>query len=393
MSAEVSAPGDNLAAVSGTGDVDDNQPQPTGCLVAFKLNNSDQPPERAMLSSRDGNRVYVRAVDPCDPQPPNIRASPGDEGTVLKNDLAELYVRRVAAADDPLDDGVPLFTGDEVAVMEHISHISHHTAMEGDEGYLLWQRIVPTREEPGRVFARTLRHDEPDDGRRAHVRPGDQLILDDIRLEIDYVDQWEGEGVTGYVPLTPVLFTWMRFGTGHSEDKQRYLLSAARRLDRAQTLFERVGELRDQLQNRPPEGAPALRRAAFELIGTTEMAIVALNRAMTMCADAMDAIGTSVSLPMTITNLRECVVQIRDSYEHIDERAVGEVRRNPNINAHSIFDHDQIVANGVITYGGYYLDLATDVPDLITAVRQYLKDAAAETLPSNSSTSTVSGSA
>jgi hypothetical protein len=52
--------------------------------------------------------------------------------------------------------------------------------------------------------------------------------------------------------------------------------------------------------------------------------------------------------------------------------------------AHSIFDYDQIASNGVITYGGYYLDLTADVPDLITAVRQYLKDVAAETLPSNS---------
>ena len=371
------------------GDVHD-RPQPTGCLVAFKLNNSDQPLERALLSSREGNRVYVRAVDPCDPQPPSIRASPGDQGKVLKNGLAELYVRKVASADDPLDDGVPLFDGDEVAVMEHIAYITHHTATEGNEGYLLSQRIVPTRKEPGKVCARTLGHNEPDDGRRAHTRPGDQLVLESIRLEIDYVDHWEGEGVTGYVPLTPILFTWMRFGTGHSADKQRYLLSAARRLDRSQTLFERVGELRDQLQNDPPEGAPALRSAAFDLIGTTEMAIVALNRAMTMCVDAQAKIGTTVTVPADITLWYKGVETIRDSYEHIDERAVGEVRNNPNVEAHSIFDHDQIVSNGVISYCGYYLDLAADVPGFITAVRQFLKDAAAEALPSNSQASPAS---
>jgi hypothetical protein len=90
-----------------------------------------------------------------------------------------------------------------------------------------------------------------------------------------------------------------------------------------------------------------------------------------------------------ITNLRDCVVQIRDAYEHIDERAVGEVRRNPHVNALIIFDHDRIVADGVITYGGYYLDLAADVPDLITAARQYLKDAAGETLPANPGTPTT----
>jgi hypothetical protein len=322
------------------------------------IRRKDAEPERAVLHSREDNKVYVRAVDPCD---------------------------------DPPAERIPLYEGDELIAMDNFSHIGHHTTPEGSEGYLLPQRIVPTgREEPGKVFARTLRYGEPDDGRRVHVRPGDVLSFDDgaLSIQIDYVDEWEGQGVTGYVPLTPVLFTWMCFGTYHSDEKRRYLLSAARRLDRAQTHFERVGELREQLQQDPPEGAPAVRRAVFDLIGTTELALVALNRAMDMCVNAGTDIGATTTVPDLITNLRACVVQIRDAYEHIDERAVGEVRRNPNVNALSIFDHERVVADGVITYSGYYLDLATDVPDLITATRQYLKNVAAEALPANPSTPT-----
>lgn len=315
-----------------------------------EVNSSNwEGPERAVLHAREGNRVYVRGADPCDPECERI----------------------------------PLFEGDHVIVMEHYFHISHHTTEEGTEGYLLPQRIVPVREEPGRVFARTLQYGEPDDGRRVHARPGDQVSFDEgaISIQIDYVDEWEGQGVTGYVPLTPVLFTWIRFGTHHSEQKQRYLLSAARRLDQAQTLFERVGELRHELQQNPPEGAPAVRRAVFDLVGTTELALVALNRAIDMCVKAPTAIGTTATVPQTITVWRKGVEEIRDAYEHIDKRAVGIVRKKPSLDAVTIFDHERVVVDGVIAYGGYHLDLAADVPDLISATRQYLKDAAGEALP------------
>ena len=392
----MSPPGDSLAAVSGTGDVDDNQPKPTGCLVAFKLNNSNQPPERAMLSSREGNRVYVRAVDPCDPQPPSIRATPGDQGTVLKNALAELYVRKVAPADDPLDDGVPLFDGDEVVALEHISHMSFHTTPEGGDGFLFYLRVVPVREVPGKIFVRTLRYGEPDDGRRAHWGPGDTLTFEggEPKITIDHVDEFEGQGVAGYAPLAPVLFTWMTLTAQHHSDaKRRFLLAAARRLDRAHTLFAHVGELRRELQVNPPEGAPAVRRAIFDLLGTIELALVALNRAMDMSAKANADIGTTVTVPADITTWRKCVTEIRDAYEHIDERAVGEIHKNPSQSqiALSIFDHERVVTDGVIAYGGYQIDLDNVVPDLITATRQYLKDAAAEALPPSSATSAASG--
>ena len=348
-----------------------------------------------MLSSREGNRVYVRAVDPCDPQPPSIRVSPGDQGNVLKNALAELYVRKVASADDPLDDGVPLFDGDEVVALEHISHMSLHTTAQGSDGFLFYLRVVPVREVPGKLLVRTLRYGEPDDGRRAHWRPGDTLTFEggEPRITIDHVDEYEGQGVAGYVPLAPVLFTWMTLAAqDHSDPKRRYLLAAARRLDRAQTLFERVGELRRELQLNPPEGAPAVRRAVFDLLGTAELAFVALNRAMDMSVKAEADIGTTVIVPADITTWRTCVTEIRDAYEHIDERAVGEIRKNRSQSqiALSIFDHERVVADGVIAYGGYQLDLENVVPDLIAVTRQYLKDAAAEALPPGSATAGAS---
>lgn len=325
-----------------TADVAGDQRTPICYIGDVRLDHWENP-ERAVLEAREGNKVYLRGADPCDPE----------------------------------SERIPVFEGDQIIVMEHLAYISLHTTTEGTGGYLLPLRIVPVREEPGRVVGRTLRYGEPDDGRRIHVRPGNSVQIESIQLQIDYVDEWEGQGVTGYVPLTPVLYTWMCFGTHHSDDKRRYLLSAARRLDQAQALFERIGELRQT----DPEGAPAVRRAIFNLIGMTELALVALHRTIVMCADAQSDLGTTVAVPELIKLWRKGLEEIRNAYEHIEERAIGNVHGNPSPEALTIFDHDRIVADNVIAYGGYELDLATDVPDLIAVARQYLKDVAAEALP------------
>ena len=56
--------------------------------------------ERIMLHSRDGHKVYVRVVDPCDPEPKPVET----------------------------------YKGDELIMMEHISHISHHLMQEATRG-------------------------------------------------------------------------------------------------------------------------------------------------------------------------------------------------------------------------------------------------------------------
>jgi len=319
-------------------DLSDNEREPVRYIGEVQRENWPAP-ERAVFHSRAGRILYVRAADPCDPD----------------------------------SERVPVYDGEKVIVMEHFSHISVHTEKEGSDGFLLHQRIVPVREEQGKVFARTLDHSEHDDGRRCHARPGDELVINP-QVQLDYVDDWEGQGVQGYVPLTPVLWTWMALGTHHSDDKRRYLLAAARRLDQAQTLFQRIEELRQS----DPEGAPATRRAVFELVGATELAVVSLSRALDMCIKARSAIGATAPVPREITRKRDAVTSIRNAYEHIEDRALGNVKKSPHPDALTIFKHDRVVIDGIVEYGADQLDLATDVPQLIQTARQFLKDVAGE---------------
>jgi signal peptidase I len=168
--------------------------QPVGWLSEVVLEGSDQP-VRVVLDGREGNRVFVRQADPED-------------------------------GDDP--PRVPLFPGDELIVMQALTHVSHHITPDvGRTDDLLFStRIVPVRREPGRVFARTLRRNEPDQGTRVHVRPGDEVTFEvgAVVAELDAIDDSEQEATIGYAPLTPVLWTWLQLGTGRSEATVRYLL-------------------------------------------------------------------------------------------------------------------------------------------------------------------------
>jgi hypothetical protein len=193
------------------------------------------------------------------------------------------------------------------------------------------------------------------------------------------------QSVVGYVPVAPVLWTWMVVAPQPTDDKPRYLLSAARRLDLAQSLVQRVEEIRQS----DPEGTPAARRALFELVGAIELAVVSLSRALDMCMKAARDIGTTTAVPSDITSRGGAVTAIRNAYEHIEDRALGNVWGQPHPDALTIFHHASVAVDGVIRYGPHQLDLATDVPQIIGATRLFLKSAAGEAIPPAPSTPTT----
>jgi hypothetical protein len=302
-------------------------------------------PVRVRLAERDGSQVLLRQVDPGEPEP----------------------------------ERVPLYDGDELIVMEALSHISLRTSpVPGvPEDFLFSYRIIPVRSEPGRVLARTLRHGEPDTGQRVHVRPGDQLELVDVTVELDHIDSQEIATDSGHVPLTPVLWTWLSLGEGHDPARTRYLLAAARRLDTANQLLM-VMQDRRRLLDQEGLGGPQLRRHLFDLIGAVEMAVVALGRAVDMVRQAAASIGCTVPVPTQVTSSWPALHEIRNAYEHIEDRALGQVRARPHAEALTIFDQRRLLSDAVLVYGQHELDIDREVPRLLAEVRQFLKDAASD---------------
>jgi hypothetical protein len=326
-------------------DAADEEVQPVGWMDRVFLEGSTQP-VRVILHSRDGNRVFIRHLDPPD-------------------------------GDDP--PRFPIYPGDELVVMTPVHSIGHHLTDEVGrvDDLLFGTRVMEVRREPGRVIVRTMRRGEADDGRRVHVRPGDQVVFEEGALvaQLEAIDDLERGEATGYSPVTPALWSWMRLGVGHDEATVRYLLAAARRLDAAARLLAQLEELRTQL-NRTDLAGPAWRRALFELVGTVELAVVALGRVVDMASKAAELIGTEVPLPPSVAAKKRTVTEIRNAYEHIEDRALGRVWGAPNPQALTIFDHQQLVEHDVIAYAGRRLSLVDDVPVLLAEIRQFLKDVA-----------------
>lgn len=305
---------------------------------------------RVMLDGREGEQVFVRLVDPSDGDPPPV----------------------------------PIYAGDKVVPMLALSHASLNTAAEAgdDDEMIVAMRIVPVRREDGVVFVRTLRHREPDNGDRVHVRPGESVTIEAGAMSLDLaaIDAKEAslyEDTSCYVPLTPVLGAWFAIGNSHDPAKVRYILAAARRLDAAQSLLDRVGELRVMISS---DGLTAgqRRRHALDLVRTIEIAVVAIGRVSHMIQKARTTASIATAISSRLNDSHAAIKEIRDAYEHIEERAVGKVFRTTSPTALEIFDYGELLLNHKIVYGSHSLDLVNELPQWIIDARKFLVEAAGD---------------
>jgi hypothetical protein len=318
-------------------------PTPTGWLDRVQLPGSDEY-VRVRLEQRDGDRLLLRQVDPGDPEP----------------------------------ERVPIYPNDRIEVMTTLSHIGIHTTDDPSNSLdlVFGMRIVPVREEGDVVYARTLRHGEEDNGARVHVRPGQTVAFEEgaIKAELDYIDSLESPTASGYVPLAPVLWSWLALSV-HWIDPAivRYVLAAARRLDTANELLMNIKSLEAEL-NSGDLSAAGFRRAMFLLIGSVETAVVALGRAISMITSAPRQVRNRTRVPRLLADAMPSLTSIRNAYEHIEDRALGNVQGKPDPVALTIFDHMSLLAYDKIVYGAHELDLAEQVPQLLQVARATLLD-------------------
>lgn len=143
----------------------------------------------------------------------------------------------------------------------------------------------------------------------------------------------------GYVPVCEdmMLASVMSGGAMPPAYAFRYLITAGRRLDGAHVLLERTRALVDELKpinDKNQAGAargffddPPIRQRFFQMVNEAEMTIIALHRAMKMAERAsMELRLAEVPLlPEGVQRSSKAIKTIRDSYEHIDDRAMGRV--------------------------------------------------------------------
>lgn len=311
-------------------------------FTALKVNGRPLP---VVLHERDGRRLFVRELDPGETLQP-IRFDPA------------------------VDTIVPMKT-------VSATRLCFGPEEGGDDAMTHDMRVVPDGREGSTVYMRTLRHGESDDGRRVHLKPGERPAFraGSLKIELDALDAHFTSDIEGFAPLANTVWTWLKLaGQKWDVPRVRYVLAAARRLDAAAATWSRVTDLFSSLEAAPEASlSPQTRALVFELIAGVELAVIALRRVVAMVECASSEVGADTPVPDVVERLSPHLTEIRNAFEHIDERASDRVRRKPDPVAASVFEQRRLLTERVIVYADHEIG-ADDVTELLASCRQFLKD-------------------
>ncbi len=250
----------------------------------------------------------------------------------------------------------------------------------GANDLLFSLRVVPAGRSVGVIHGRTLRRGEADDGRRVHVRPGETFMLapGSVTVALDAIDEFyrniDPERPEG--TLAAALRVWFGIAPGDSVEIRMLTNAAAYRLDAAEHLLRRAASIRSLLQDESDLGGPHLVAKADELIHLVQEGIVALARCIALLNKGIEASSFPVEPQAAIAAHEDAIRAIRDAYEHIDERALGQIRRGVvDERAFMIFEHGPLVREGLIEYVEHRLNLA-QLPAVLAACRTAIKTVA-----------------
>jgi hypothetical protein len=240
----------------------------------------------------------------------------------------------------------------------------------GSNDCLVAVRIVPDGRDGSEVYGRTLKAGEvdpeipvifdPDAGEELHLRPGS------VQITIQDVDRMAKSGPDGYATITNTVWTWLSIGAPTAPTLFRFLLSASRRLDTAHSLYTQVELALGSLSG----SYPHQREQAFAALGFSELLCVALGRAIEMFQQIPTKFSVDLQLPATINGKARALREIRNAFEHIEDRALGKVRGKTDADALSIFDQRDLFSRGVLTYASHSLSLHSEVLPMLVHARR-----------------------
>ena len=241
--------------------------------------------------------------------------------------------------------------------------------------FLFAGRIVPIRREGNVVFARSLRRGEDDTGEGVHLEAGDRLVIPAGELvidshEIDELHNPKGRG--GYRPVANTVWTWYQVATERLGFFV-FLFALARRVDAAHALWVLAVEARERAQR---EGGILQRRAQFDALAAAEVAVVALGRCYRMVETLVDTHCPELDLPANVADTWEAVRDLRNAFEHIDERAQGIVGGGKlDAEALTIFNQPHFVQSSILQYKHHELNFEVQVIAALIACRELVMDA------------------
>ena len=241
--------------------------------------------------------------------------------------------------------------------------------------FLTSGRIVLDRREGNKVLVRTLRPGEEDTGEGVNIRAGEQLVFEAGALVVDSgeIDAQSVKGRGGYAPVANTVWTWYRI-VGEQLGFFLFFFSLARRIDAAHALWALAIEEREKAKD---EGAITRRTGFLNALATAEVTIIALHRAMTMVYSLIDKFCPDLEVPDSVQRIRGAVWEMRNAFEHIDERAEGLVGRSREMHsdALTIFDQPDFIESSILSYKTHSLNFEEDVLSALLDCRELIMDA------------------
>lgn len=355
-----------------------------------------------VLDERDGSTVYIRPARPGENSEGVLIAD--GESAVFRMEATHLlfageqdparvvpegregssvFYRRLDPGEVDSGESVKFVPGEDTLVpVQRITHVSMHLTPEvgRTDDLLTAMRLVPDGREGSQVYGRTLRWDEEDAGEAVILRPEDRFTLraGALSISVEGIDVYGASPrEDGYAPITNTLWTWLSIGGHEPQEAIRFILAAARRLDASHRTLETV---RDGLRQLDEEGLSGIRRRdlIYEIVGAVELTVVSMYRAILMASLLERHFAIATPFPTSVAEKLPKLKDLRDAYEHIEERALGLVRGKPHPDALSIFEFERLFRTGVVAYAGHTLDLDGEATEIFVAVREYLKATASD---------------
>lgn len=180
----------------------------------------------------------------------------------------------------------------------------------------------------------------------------------------------------GYRPITEMLWVWPVFADPPTAAAWRYVLSIARRLDTAHRQLERLRTATDyasSLLKGATGSSPASREAAFAALGEAELFVIGLYRALRMAADLETHFTLRAQTPTDFVDRIRDVKELRDAFEHIDDRAFERRHRKHDAAALTVFEFQPFLfRERKLRYHQSSLGIDADASELMIAIRDYV---------------------
>ncbi|WP_446007762.1 hypothetical protein [Candidatus Electrothrix sp.] len=254
-----------------------------------------------------------------------------------------------------------------------IKYISINITPEvGANDWVVAVRVVPAGRDGTTVYGRTLMPGEEDSGVPISYNPsaGEKIEFrpGDLKFTIYDIDRIAEVDSNGYAPVTYTIQTWLKFCAPVDQNLFLFLVAASKRLDTAYFAYSQITSIAKDISGSFPHQCQQI----ITVLGLSEFLCIALNRAVNMLQQLSGNFSINLQLPNSITGNVQSLREIRNAFEHIEDRALGKVRNKIHPDAFTIFDQKKIFTEGILTYGKHSLTLHTDILQMLLDARQTL---------------------